>query len=294
MNSNKNAYRITTDTMSDLPDSFLAEHEVETISLSYLIDGKSYDKTNALPPEEFFSLMRRGTVPTSSQLTPSGALKVFESLIEKYDQDIVHISFSSALSGSHQSALIGAKMAMELHPERRVVVLDPLVASLGQGMLVVNMLEMRDKGYSLDELVDWINETAPHICHLFTVEDLIYLYRGGRVSRTKAFVSGVLDIKPMMHLSNEGQLIPRDKVRGRKKSLLALVDGYDKQVGKYRDPKAPVYICHGDCLEDAEFVRDQLKQRHGIENFLINFVGSTIGLHTGPGLVAIFFMGDYR
>lgn len=295
MQNKKSAYRITTDTMSDMPKEYLQEHGIETISLTYTIGDEVYGKENSLTPKAFFDRMREGAVPTSSQFNPEDAAQVFEALIEQYDEDILHLSFTSGLSGSYDSACAGAQLAMKKHPERRVVVVDTLCASLGQGFLLKKAVDLKEqKHYSLDELQDWVEKTKLHMAHVVTVQDLIYLYRGGRVSRTTAFVSGVLDIKPLIHLDNEGKLTAYGKVRGRKKALLALVDAYAKQVGKYLNTGEPVYICHGDCLEDAQFVADQLRERYGITEFLIDFVGPTIGLHTGPGVISIFFLGDYR
>lgn len=295
MNMDKLGYRITTDNMTDLGEQCMRELGIETISLSYTLEGKSYDKTNSLPPKEFFDRMRAGATPTSSQFNPEDAVKVFEEVIEKYDQDILHISFSSGLSGSCASAFAGAKLAMERHPGRRVIVVDSLCASLGQGYLLTRTLKtLEEQPMGIDELKDWLEATKLHIGHLVTVDDMIYLYRGGRISRTAAFVSGVLDIKPMIHLDNDGKLTAYGKVRTRRKALLKLVDDMATQSGNRMTPDLPVYICHGDCLKDAEFVRDQIKQRFGTTEFVIEFVGPTIGLHTGPGLVAIFFMADYR
>lgn len=295
MNMDNLGYRITTDNMTDLGESFMRDHGIETISMSYIIEGKSYDMSNSLPPKEFFDRMRAGATPTSSQYTPEGTFKMFDALIRKYDQDVLHISFSSKLSASCDSAFLGAKQAMARHPGRRVIVVDSLCASLGQGYLVVKMLEALEKQpMSIDELKDWLEATKLHIGHLVTVDDIVYLYRGGRVSRTAAFVSGVLDIKPMIHLDDNGKLSPYGKVRGRRKALLKLVDDMAAQCGNRMTPDQPVFICHGDCLADAEFVRDQIKERFGTTHFLIDYVGPVIGLHTGPGLVAIFFMADYR
>ena len=153
---------------------------------------------------------------------------------------------------------------------------------------------MRENGASLDEVVTWLEENKLHLTHNFTVDDLFHLYRGGRVSKAAAFVGTMINLKPILHVDNEGHLIPLSKVRGRKKSLMALVDAMEQQVGSWKDKNDIIFISHGDCEEDAQFVADLIKKRMGYDSFLINYVGPTIGSHTGPGVVALFYMGDHR
>ncbi|MDL2206714.1 DegV family protein [Eubacteriales bacterium OttesenSCG-928-N13] len=292
MNIKNTQYRITTDNMSDLSPAFLKEHEVEIVSLSYTIGDEVFNNTNSLTPKEFFDRMRHGAVPTSSQFNPDDASQMFDRVIEEHDCDIVHISFSTGMSGCYGSAVSGAEMTEAKYPGRRVVVIDSLCGSLGQGLLLDKALQQQKKGASMDELISWLERNKRHVCHLLTVEDIIYLYRGGRVSRTAAFVSGVLGIKPMIHVNDEGRLVPYGKVRGRKKSLFTLLDDMAKHIGNSQNDT--FYITHGDCLEDAQFMVDQVRERFGITASVIEQVGPTIGAHTGPGLIAIFFMGDYR
>ena len=182
----------------------------------------------------------------------------------------------------------------EKYPDNKIIVIDSLCASMGEGLFVHKAVMMKEEGKSIDEIAAWLEENKLHVVHNFTVDDLFHLYRGGRVSKTAAVVGSMINLKPILHVDNEGHLIPLSKVRGRKKSLIALVDSMQKQIGAWRDKNDIVFISHGDSLEDAQFVAELIKKRLGIENFLINHIGPTIGAHSGPGTIALFYMGDYR
>ena len=187
-----------------------------------------------------------------------------------------------------------AEELSEKYPDRKIIVIDSLCASLGEGLLVHKAVTLKEQGHTLEETADWIEANKLHLVHNFTVNDLFHLYRGGRVSKTAAFLGTMISLKPLLHVDDEGHLIPLSKVRGRKKSLIALVDAMEKQIGSWRDKNDTIFISHGDCIEDAQYVADLIKDRFGYESFLINHVGPTIGAHTGPGVVALFYMGDYR
>lgn len=289
-----NDFIITTDTTSDLPADYVKEHHIGMLSLSYTINGSTYTWENPLPVKDFYNCMREGSLPTTSQANPAEAGAMFESILTGQNADILHIAFSSGLSGSYNSAKIAALELQEKYPGRRIIVIDSLCASLGEGLLVHKAVTMKEQGCSILEVADWLEENKLHLVHNFTVNDLFHLYRGGRVSKTAAFVGTMISLKPILHVDDEGHLIPLSKVRGRKKSLLALVDAMDKQLGSWRDKNDVVFISHGDCIEDAQFVADRIKEQFGYDSFLINYVGPTIGAHTGPGVVALFYMGDYR
>lgn len=286
-----NTFCITTDSNADLPASYLQAHDISVISLSYTINGSTFDDSHPLPVEEFYALMRKGAMPTTAQVNPLAAQAVFRRLLTQYD-NILHIAFSSGLSGSYQNAAIAAQEVLADYPGKKIIVVDSLCASLGQGLLVHKAIELRDKGQSLEDAAAWVEANKLHICHNFTVDDLNHLYRGGRVSKTTAMFGSMLNVKPVLHVDDEGHLIPVGKVRGRKKSLDALVDRMAERIEGYDNPV--VFISHGDCLSDAEYVRDQVRARFGIEEFLIHFVGPSIGAHSGPGTVALFFMGSSR
>lgn len=285
---------ITTDTTADLPESYVAEHGLGILSLPCTLEGVTYTWEHPLPVREFYDSMRGGSLPTTSQANPQEVYTMFEKLITEQDADILHIAFSSALSGSCNSCRIAAEELAGKYPDNRVVIVDSLCASMGEGLFVHKAVMMREAGKSLDEIVSWLEENRLHVVHNFTVNDLFHLYRGGRLSKAAAFVGTMIQIKPVLHVDNEGCLVPQRKVRGRKKSLIALVDAMEQQVGSWRDKNDIIFISHGDCEEDARFVADLVKERMGYETFLINYVGPTIGAHTGPGVVTLFYMGDYR
>lgn len=234
-------------------------------------------------------------MPTTSQVNPDEAKRFFEESI-KENKEILYLAFSSGLSGTYNSGRIAAEEVMEEHPDVKIVVVDSRCASLGEGLLVHKAIKMRDEGKTLEETAQWINDHIKNLVHVFTVDDLFHLYRGGRVSKTAAVFGTLASIKPKLHVDDEGHLILIGKVRGRKKSLNALVDYMGEKMGSWEQENKEdyVFISHGDALEDAEYVRDQIKERFGMEHFLINNIGPTIGAHAGPGTIALFFMGESR
>lgn len=288
-----NNYVITTDNNADLPEEFYKEHQIGCTYFSYTLDGKEYTKENFLPVEEFYSKMRAGSMPTTSQVNPERVRALFEPYL-KEGKDILHIAFSSGLSGTFNSCRIAAQELMEEYPERKIRVVDSLAASLGQGLLVYLAQRRKEEGADFDSVAQWTEEHKKNIVHLFTVDDLNHLYRGGRVSRTTAILGRMLNIKPILHVDDEGKLIPIGKVRGRKKSLLELVTLMDTKIGSYAKSCDTIFISHGDCREEAEFLAAKVKEKYHITTELINDVGAVIGAHSGPGTMALFFVGDVR
>ena len=209
-------------------------------------------------------------------------------------KNILHIAFSSGLSGTCSSAEVAAQQVMSENPGCTIRVIDSLAASLGQGLLVHKAIMMKESGASFEEVADWVENNKLNLVHNFTVEDLFHLHRGGRVSKTAAILGTMINIKPMLHVDDEGHLINIGKVRGRRKSIISLADAMEKQMGSRKGENDIVFISHGDCREDAQFLADIIRERFGIENFLINYVGPTIGAHSGPGTLALFYLGDYR
>ena len=288
------SYVITTDSTCDLPEEYYQEHRLTVLPLSYILDGKTYQRgVQELPAEEFYAKMRNGSMPTTAQASPNDARQAFEPIL-KEGKDILHIAFSSGLSGSYNSAQIAAQELMEEYPQRKIRVVDSLCASLGEGFLVHKALEQKEKGMGLDELADWCETHKLNVVHSFTVDDLFHLHRGGRVSMVAAVVGTMISLKPVLHVNNEGKLIPLSKVRKRKKALDALVDAMGERQGSYAGKNDIVFISHGDCLEDALYVKQRIQERFGVQNFLVNMIGPVIGAHSGPGTVALFFMGDAR
>ena len=212
----------------------------------------------------------------------------------KAGKDVLHLAFSSGLSSSYNNAAVVARDLNEESTGHKVIVIDTLAASLGQGLVVHKALELRKQGKSFEETAEWVEANKLHFCHQFTVDDLNHLYRGGRVSRLTAIAGTLIQIKPILHVDDEGKLIPIGKTRGRKKSLQALVDNMERTIGSYRDANDIVFISHGDALDEAQYVADLVKERFGIESFLINYVSPTIGSHSGPGTIALFYLGDRR
>lgn len=279
--------------MADLPEEYLKEKQLLTMSLTYLLNGQTYNAENSLPYQEFYKKMREGCMPTTSQINPQEAKEKLAEFL-KINKNIIHIAFSGGLSGTFNSVRLAAQELMEEQPDCRITVIDSLAASMGEGLLVYKALEQQEAGLSYEEMVEWIENNKLHVCHYFTVDDLFHLYRGGRVSKAAAVLGTMINLKPVLHVDDEGHLIPLSKVRGRKKSLNALVDGMEKQMGSFREKNDIIFLSHGDCYEDALYVQEQIKKRFGIEKFMISPVGPTIGAHSGPGTVALFFMGEAR
>lgn len=208
--------------------------------------------------------------------------------------DILHIAFSSGLSGSYNSSRLAAEELREQYPERKILVVDSLCASLGEGLFVWYAAKLKEEGKAINEVYEWLEANKLHVCHVFTVNDLFHLYRGGRVSRATAILGTMINIKPMLHVDNEGHLINLSKARGRKRSVYRLLDMMDERIGSYKDKNPMFMISHGDCIEDAKLVEEELHKRYPDSEVLVNYVGATIGAHSGPGTLALFFMGDYR
>lgn len=282
---------ITTDSTVDLPKDFLEEKGITVLALSYILDGVTYREMDGLSGKEFFDKIRKGSLPTTSQVNPEEARAVFEKIV-KEGKDILHIAFSSGLSGTYNSCRIAAEELMEDYPGTRIAVIDSLCASMGEGLLLYKAIELREQGKSLEEIATWVEENKLHVCHNVTVDDLFHLHRGGRVSKATAVLGTMVKIKPIIHMDNEGKLMVIGKERGRKKSIVNLVDRMEKQMGDYDN--SVCMITHGDCEEDALYLKSLLEERFGIKQVIIHGIGSVIGSHTGPGVLAVFFMGNER
>lgn len=287
-------FQIVTDSTADLPKEYLEQNDIICFNLSYTILDKTYGQGEELPYKDFYSLMREGNIPKTAQINPEDAKNQLLKVLEKCN-DILYLAFSSGLSGTYNSGRLAAEEIMEEHPEAHIVVIDSRCASMGEGLFVHKCVELKKAGKSFDEVCEWANDHIDNMTHIFTVDDLNHLFRGGRVSRTAAVVGTVLSIKPILHVDTEGHLIPIGKERGRKKSLLSLVDYMEKKMGQFGpENEKMIFISHGDCEEDALFVKDEIEKRFGYHNFMINHIGPTIGAHSGPGTVALFFMGEDR
>lgn len=280
---------ITADSTVDLPKAFLEEKQVPVVSLSYIIDGATYRDGEGLTSKEFYDKIREGAMPTTSQVNPEQARDLFEPIL-KGGTDILHIAFTSGLSGTYNSCRIAAEELSEEYPDRKIIVVDSLCAASGGGMLLYKALELKEQGKSFDEIVTWVEENKLHVCHDVTVDDLFHLHRGGRVSKASAVVGTIIKIKPIIHVNDEGKLIVIGKERGRKKALQTLVERMEEKSQGFENDI--VMITHGDALEDAEYVKGLIQDKFGITNIMINPLGTVIGSHTGPGVIALFYMGN--
>ena len=287
-------YVIFTDSSADLTAELVQELGVEVLPLTVLIGEKpflNYPDNREIDPKDFYDQVRGGAMPTTSALNVGQVTDAVEPILQS-GKDVLFLAFSSGLSVTCHSVRIAAEELSEKYPESKFLVVDSLCASLGQGLLVYHAAAQKKAGKSIEEVRDWAETNKFNLCHWFTVNDLMHLKRGGRVSAATALVGTMLSIKPVMHVDNEGHLIKVTTARGRKASLLALVDQMEKTV---TDPaEQVVFISHGDCLEDAQFAADEIKKRFGTQEFRFNYVGPVIGAHTGPGVVALFFLGKER
>ena len=285
---------IMTDSCCDMTAALAEELELVVLPLSLHMGEDVYRNWldgREIGFQDFYARIRSGRLATTSAVSV-GEFTAEMRRILAAGKDILCISFSSALSATYQSASIAAADLAEEFPERKVLVVDSLCASLGQGLLVYLCAQERHKGRSLEEVHAFAEETKGKVCHWFTVDDLNHLKRGGRVSAATAFFGTMLSIKPVMHVDDLGRLIPVSKSRGRKASLLALVDRMEATA---MDPGSQtVFISHGDCEEDARFVAQEITRRFGTQDIRINYVGPVIGNHSGPGTLALFFLGTQR
>lgn len=285
-------YVIVTDSGCDIEPALLQEWGVRYVNLMFRFDHLDQDfRNDEMSVKEFYRQMREGHVAKTNAVNAETFREKFSAtLAEGYD--ILYLGFSSGLSTTYKQSEVAAEDLAAEFPDRKIVTVDTLCASAGQGLLVKLAVEKRDTGATLEEVAAYVREVLPHLAHWFTVEDLVYLKRGGRVSPTVALVGSMLSIKPIMHVDDEGHLIKTGTVRGRKTSLKALAD---KVFETAEDPaNGKIFISHGDCLEDAESLRDAMVERgaHNVE--LITNIGAVIGAHSGPGTMAVFFLAKQR
>jgi len=281
-----------TDSGCDIKPDVLKEWDVPYLNLTFRFEGDDTEYTgDDMDILAFYNRMREGGVAKTAAINPDTFMNAFEEIL-KEGNDLLYLGFSSGLSTTYNSARIAAEMLREKYPDRKILTVDTLCASAGQGLFVYLVNEKRKAGASIEAAAAYAEEIRPHLCHWFTVDDLVYLKRGGRVSATAAFVGGMLGIKPVMHVDDAGKLIPIVKVRGRKASLDALAD---KLGTTAVDPKGgTVFISHADCDEDVAYLKNVLDTKYGVTVHLVTHVGAVIGAHSGPGTMALFFVGKER
>ncbi len=285
-------YIIMTDSSSDLTPELVSETGVKSLALTFLLDGKSYKNTpdgSDIPFDVFYSQLRDKKVVKTSAVNQE-TFRVFMKTELDAGNDILYIGFSSGLSATYNAGAVVARELSEEYPDRKIYAVDSLAASLGQGLLVYLAAKKKQEGASIDELYSWCEDIKLHVCHQFTVDDLMFLKRGGRVSAVTAVAGTMLSIKPVLHVDNDGHLINISKARGRKASIHAL---FDKMKAGFTGEYKTVFISHGDCIEDASYLASLIRAEWGIES-VIGYVGPVIGAHSGPGTLALFYIGDER
>mgnify|MGYP000010139189 CR=1 FL=1 len=285
--------QLFTDTSANLPVALTKQHHITVVPFSYTVDGKETDYPDDADFDgaAFYGAMRRGAVVKTSMVNPDLMANYFERALSQGD-DVLYVGMSGGISGTAHAAALAAEELREKYPHAKIMTIDTYAASLGEGLQVLEAAELLRAGRSFEEVGDRILARRPHMCQFFTVDDLNHLKRGGRINAATALFGTMLAIKPVMHVDDEGRLIPVSKARGRKASLTALVDRMEATA---IDPAGQtVFISHGDCLEDAEFVAGEVRRRLGVETVHINYVGPVIGNHSGPGTMALFFLGSER
>lgn len=280
--------QIIADSASDLSKEDFEHFEVDSASLTVQLDDQNYEDGKTISAKTIYDAMRNGKVPKTSQVSP----QTFTTLFEKYAKDnkpCLYLSFSSALSGTYQSAKIAEEEVKSTYPDWEITIIDTKCASLGYGLVVMRAAELAKEGKDLAEITEFSRYHADHMEHIFTVDDLEYLYRGGRVSKSAAFVGTLLKIKPILHVE-DGQLIPLEKIRGSKKVWKRMLDIMEERGQDLANQR--IAISHGDVYDTAKELADMIQERFHIKDIRINMVGSTIGAHSGPGTIALFFLND--
>lgn len=284
-------YIICTDSACDIRENILNEWGVSSFPLTFKFDGEDKELTEKdLSTKDFYDRMRNGETAKTSAINPDTFKATFEEIL-KQGNDILYLGFSSGLSTTYNSARIATEELSQEYPDRKIITVDTLAASAGQGLLVYLALQKKNTGASIEEVAQFVEDNKLNLCHWFTVDDLVYLKRGGRVSPTVAFVGAVLGIKPVLHVDNEGHLISKSKARGRKSALKSLIDKYE-ELSLNKD--GTVFICNADCNDDVNYITIELSERFGAKVELVTDIGPVIGAHAGPGTIAVFFLGKER
>ncbi|MCL2883185.1 MAG: DegV family protein [Coriobacteriia bacterium] len=289
-----NGYDIISDSTANLTDGQIEDFQIKILPLEFIVDGvsyKAYDPDVKTDNHQFYEMMRAGQVVRTSLVSISNADAALRSSFEA-GRDVLYIGFDSALSSSYETVSNHMeKVWKDSYPDRRLRHIDSLSAALGHGLLVAETVQRRDAGMGLDELADWVEDNRLHIAHWFTVEDLSYLQRGGRLSKGAAIAGTLLNIKPVLHVDDLGRLVPVQKVRGRKRSLQTLFERLEQTIRQPTEGQS-VFISHADCLDDAHYLLNMIKERFSGLDFVVNDLDPVIGAHSGPGTVAVFFNTD--
>ena len=286
-----NNYVITVNSTVDMPKAWLEERNVPVVPLKYTIEDETYVDMDGLSSKEFFGKLREGKMAVTSQVNPDEAKEMLEPFL-KEGKDVLHLAFSSGLSGTYNSMRLAAEELSEDYPERKIMVVDTKCASMGEAVLLYHVLKKKDAGATIEEAYAYAEEMKEHIGHYVTVDDLNHLYRGGRLSKTSAVLGSMIKIKPIIVVTEEGKLEVVAKERGRKKSMNAIVDLAVERTGNMKHEF--VTVTHGDCLEEAEYLAGIVREKMGAEQVFINNIGTVIGTHTGPGVLAVFCLAEHK
>lgn len=284
---------ITADSNCDLLPEYIKMKNIGIIPHYYDIEGITYGDEINLTPKEFYDKMRGGLMPTTMASNPAVIQDTFQNYVDQ-GLDVLHISFSSTLSGGHSNVATGAIEICEENPGSKIIVLDSLNVSLGEGMVVIKAVQMKEAGKSIDEIATWIEEHKLNFCIQFTVDDLFHLQRGGRVSKMTAIIGSMINVKPILKINDEGALVAFSTARGRKKSLTTIVNNMEEQLGRFKDEDNVICVIHADALEDAQFVVNLIKERLHTDNIIVNTISPSIGAHSGPGAIGLCYMGESR
>ena len=291
------SFELVTDSCCNLAEETIDRYGLHVLPLTFMADGEdtvyqSYLKGEKTDLSQFYKMMRDGKVFRTSLPNLSNTEALFRSLLDA-GRDILYLGFSSGLSGTYEATELLAKQLRGEYPDRKIYTVDTLAASGGQGLLVWHACQHAEAGEGIDAVRDWVEGNKLRLAHWFTVDDLMFLWRGGRVSKTSAWAGTLLNIKPVLHVDDEGHLIPMEKVRGRKKSLTALLNHMEK-TGTQPLADQMVFITHGDCLEEAQWLEQQIRERFGVRDIVVNCIDPVIGAHSGPGTMALFFLASNR
>ena len=285
------SYQIITDNCCDLSQAMYDQLGVSVHNLSILYKGSVYRDFDEAFLKDIYENMRAGESVSTSALNPSDWASAIEPVLQE-GKDALVLVFSSGLSTTYQSAVIAAEDLAEKYPQQKIRVVDSLCASMGQGLLLWYACQKRDAGMELDELADWCEENRLKVCHWFTVDDLMFLKRGGRIGAATAILGTMLQIKPVLHVDDAGHLVSVSKARGRKAAIDALAKKFaETQLPGENDT---IFISHSDCQEDAQYLADTLKEKYGVKGAVIHYIGGVIGSHAGPNTLALFFLGSQR
>lgn len=285
-----NKFIITTDNTCDMPAGYYEEHGVRTLHLSCVIDDEVYDDINKkITMEEFYSKVRSGAKPITQQVNPEASRALFEELI-KDGYDILHIAFSSGLSGTCNSAMIAAEELAEDYPDSKIIIIDSLCASAGEGLLLHECIERKKAGMDIDAIAKWANDNKTRIVHEILTNDLFHLHRGGRVKKSSAVIGSALNIKPLLRINREGKLEVYAKPRGRSNALVLLANNLCEQID-YNETTNTIVIAHGDAPNEAVELKELILAKYPNANIIMSWVGCVIGTHTGPGAITLFYLG---